>query len=171
MRPSSNNRPPLRDAPSLQPLLQSLLQTIGRRFYSHQPPEHFHRDRRMLLYALSWPAHWLQQRNLRLSASDYRQLIIQRLDAIAAHGQPALYLAYFPRYLLKCLQDHLHHHGEQLYEHIKHASYNLDLILRRLQELPPPPDQTVQTLCQLHLILRKNSRGRTAQSHCQLQLF
>lgn len=53
-------------------------------------------DQRMLLYALTWPAHWLERRGLFCSPHRYRTLIADRLDAIRAHGDHARYSAYFP---------------------------------------------------------------------------
>jgi hypothetical protein len=44
-----------------------LLEIVRRRFYAQQPPTHFHRDRRMLVYALTWPAGWLDSRGLTYS--------------------------------------------------------------------------------------------------------
>ena len=44
-----------------------LLEVVRRRFYAQQPPTHFHRDRRMLVYALTWPAGWLDSRGLTYS--------------------------------------------------------------------------------------------------------
>ena len=34
------------------------------------------------------------------------------IEAIRAHGDPACYNAYFPRYLLKCLQDWFERYGD-----------------------------------------------------------
>ena len=38
---------------------------------------------------LSWPAAWLEQRGLTCSPKRYRALIVERLAAIAAQGDPA----------------------------------------------------------------------------------
>jgi len=89
----------------------------------------FHRDRRMLLYALTWPAVWLERRGLTCPPGRYRALIAERLDAIGAHGDPACYSAYFPRYLLKCLQDWFERHGDDLYGDLKHIRNALDQVL------------------------------------------
>lgn len=56
-------------------------------------------------------------------------LIAERLQAIAAHGNPAAYGAYFPAYLLKCLQDWFDRHGDNLYGELKHIRNALDQLL------------------------------------------
>ena len=44
---------------------QPLLDQIKTQFYDHKQPEKcFYQDRRMLLYALTWPAKWLDQRKV-----------------------------------------------------------------------------------------------------------
>ena len=89
---------------------------------------------RMLLYALTWPGKWLEQRGLPITAQRYEQLLAQRLKAIAQHGNPERYQRYFPRYLLKCLQDWFAHHGDELYEELKHVRNYLHSIEALLQE-------------------------------------
>jgi hypothetical protein len=85
-------------------LLASLLADLQARFYCTQLPSVFQRDRRRLLYALSWPADWLERRGLSCTPTRYRAIVIARLDAIRAKGDPERYGAYYPNYLLKCLQ-------------------------------------------------------------------
>ena len=89
-------------------LLSELLAHVRGHFYSSKPPAVFHRERRRLLHALCWPAHWLDRRGLFCSPARYRALVIARIDNIRGHGDPACYGPYFPTYLLKCLQEFLH---------------------------------------------------------------
>ena len=85
---------------------QKLLALIQQNFYTCESSEkQFYADRRMLLYALSWPGKWLEQRGLPVTAQRYERLLAQRLKAIAQHGDRERYQRYFPAYLLKCLQD------------------------------------------------------------------
>ena len=83
----------------------------------------------MLLYALTWPAGWLEHRGLTCPAARYQKLIATRLGDIAAHGDPARFGAYFPAYLLKCFQAWFQHHGEELYDELKHIRNALDQVL------------------------------------------
>ena len=76
--------------------------------------------------ALTWPAVWLERRGLFCSPRRYRTLVEERLDAIRAHGESARYGAYFPAYLLKCLQDFFLRHGDDLYVELKHVRNALE---------------------------------------------
>ena len=131
MNSSDRSAPPA----AMQRVLEDLLETIRECFYPEAGPagrttlRRFHRDRRLLLYALTWPATWLQRRGLICPSGRYRRLIDERLAAIIAHGEPARYQGFFPRYLLKCLQDHFERHGDELYEELKHVRNALDQIL------------------------------------------
>ena len=58
------------------------------------------------------------------------------LPALCAHGDPACFNAYFPRYLLKCLQDWFEHYGDDLYGELKHIRNALDQVLAA-RALPP----------------------------------
>lgn len=109
--------------------VQQLLVAVERRFYAALPKGDFHRDRRMLVYAITWPSTWLKCRGLTCSPARYNLLIAERLEAIAAHGDPGRYGAYFPAYLLKCLQDWFQHHGDELYGELKHIRNALDQVL------------------------------------------
>ena len=70
---------------------------------------------------------------LRMHSQDYRRMLMDKLEQIHAHGDPARYRAYFPKYLLKCLQDHCHYHHETLYRELKHASYSIEEIVKNIQ--------------------------------------
>jgi len=82
---------------------EALLLAIRLRFYTTRIAD-YHRDRQRLLHAVTWPAAWLDERGLTCAPQRYQTLIEERLQVIAAHGDSALYGAYFPAYLLKCLQ-------------------------------------------------------------------
>ena len=66
---------------------EELLLAIRLRFYTHRLAD-YHRHRQRLLYALTWPATWLDARGLTCSPQRYQTLIEERLQAIAAHGTP-----------------------------------------------------------------------------------
>jgi len=105
---------------------QALLDQIKTRFYkSNVSEKRFYQDRRMLLYAVTWPATWLSRRGLPITPQAYEKLLSQRLEDIAQHGDSKRYSNYFPRYLLKSIQDWFAHHGEALYEELKHIRNQL----------------------------------------------
>lgn len=138
--------------------LDPVLRYISKRIYE-KSSESFQNDRRMLLHALTWPAAWLDSQALRMHSKDYRRMLIDKIEQIHTHGDPACYRAYFPRYLLKCLQDHCHHHHETLYRELKHASYSIEHILDHLQNSQP---EHTTVLAQAHalLLLRQKQRNK-----------
>jgi hypothetical protein len=137
------------------------------RFYTLQPVSAFRRDRRRLLAALTWPAVWLEHRGLFCSPHRYRALVVERLDAIRAHGvkcasldgDPARYGAYFPAYLLKCLQDFFDRHGDQLYGELRHLRNALDAVLGSLRfaEKSSAHSRQIEALAQAHRLLRAHA--------------
>jgi len=95
MNSSERNGPPV--PATLEQVVAELLDSIRGRFYTATDPldrtalRRFHRDRRMLLHALTWTATWLENRGLTCPPGRYRRLLDERLAAIAAHGDPAHY--------------------------------------------------------------------------------
>jgi hypothetical protein len=162
-----------RDLAKVDAAVRQLLEELRRRFYAGQPVRDFHRDRRMLLYALTWPASWLERRGLTCPAARYRALIADRLDAIAAHGDPARYGAYFPTYLLKCLQDWFDHHGEELYGELKHIRNALDRVLASASFAAKVQcdAQHVDLLAATHRLIRAEREMRQNVDARQMSLF
>lgn len=156
-----------------EPVVRPLLEEIRRRFYGGQPVRDFHRDRHMLLYALTWPATWLEHRGLTCSSVRYRMLVTGRLDDIAVHGDPARYGAYFPTYLLKCVQDWFQHHGDELYGELKHIRNALDQVLAstRLATTVRRDARHVELLASAHRLIRSERKTRLQTDTRQLSLF
>jgi len=162
--------------PAPDPLMiEGLLSAVRIDFYSTRAdPRDFHSDRRMLLYALCWPATWLDRRGLVCSPERYRSLLAGQLHRIRAYGDPACYSAYFPAYLLKCLQDYFQRHGEQLYGELKHIRNALDQVLAsarfaaRVRQDAGHLDLLVRTHRLLHA--HRTARLRKAATR-QLDLF
>lgn len=140
---------------------------------SDSPLRRFHRDRRMLLYALTWPATWLERRGLTCPPGRYHRLIEDRLAAIAAHGEPARYGAFFPRYLLKVLQDFFERHGDDLYGDLKHIRNALDQVLASARFAARVRDDARQldVLVATHRLLHVRRASRVARDPGQLDLF
>jgi len=160
--------------------VQHLLGAVQQRFYAAPSPRdraearaRFHRDRRRLLYALTWPAVWLERRGLTCSALRYHALLADRLAEIASHGDPARYGAYFPTYLLKCLQNWFQHHGDELYDELKHIRNALDQVLAsaRFAVTVQRDAQHVELLASAHRLIRTQREKRQKSDGRQLSLF
>ena len=152
---------------------EKLLAQIKQSFYACKlSDKRFYEDRRMLLYALTWPAKWLDQRGLQVSSKQYEQLITGRLKAIAQHGKPERYRHYFPGYLLKCLQDWFAHHGDELYDELKHVRNQLHSIEALLQKCTSQRAEDIVTpMAGAHAILMSGCSRKAARDTRQLKLF
>ena len=137
-------------------LLAELLAHVRGHFYSSKPPAVFHRERRRLLHALCWPAHWLDHRGLFCSPARYRTLLLARIDAIRSHGDPTCYGPYFPTYLHKCLQDFFDCHEDELHAEFRHVRNALDAVLGSLRfaEKAAVQSRQIAALASVHRLLR-----------------
>jgi len=136
--------------------LYPVLQYIKEHIYANNTAA-FHRDRRQLLRALTWPAAWLDRQALTITAEDYNKLLLKKLHQIKQHGNPIHYQSYFPKYLMKALQDHCHHHREALYQKLKHASYTIDWIAKGIEQ--PSQHQHTDTLAKAHQLISQKQRS------------
>ena len=152
---------------------EPILAHIKQHFYDpHLPPQRYYQDQRMLLYAITWPACWLDQRALRIAPRRYEDLLLQRLADIATHGDPARYQPCFPRYLLKALQDWFAWHGEDLYDELKHIRNALPDLAEILRSPPNPTAQDIVTpMARAHAVLNSHYRRKNQPQPKQLTLF
>ena len=159
--------------PQTADAVQQLLLAVERRFYAALPKGDFHRDRRMLVYAMTWPSAWLKCRGLTCSPARYNLLVAERLEAIAAHGDPGRYGAYFPAYLLKCLQDWFRHHGDELYDELKHIRNALDQVLTsaRFATNVQCDAHHVELLASAHRLIQAKRTRRVKRDTRQMSLF
>ncbi|HEX7861819.1 MAG TPA: hypothetical protein VF773_15905 [Verrucomicrobiae bacterium] len=63
-------------------------------------------------------ASWLDKRGVSLPPHQYKQILLERLNEIKVHGNTRA-IKYWPGYLKHVLQEHLKHHGEEIYEQAK----------------------------------------------------
>jgi hypothetical protein len=152
---------------------EKVLAQIQARFYPPSPPDKsFYADRRMLLYAITWPADWLEKHGLPITSQAYENLLRQRLDDIAKHGDPKRYRAYFPRYLLKAIQDWFAHHGEDLYEELKHIRNQLcDLEALLCAHPGESAENIVPPIAAAHAVLAIGCRRKKRTDTRQLNLL
>ncbi|MEM8550698.1 MAG: hypothetical protein AAGF10_07900 [Verrucomicrobiota bacterium] len=136
-----------------------LLGLLRRQFYIDVDERVYFKHRQALVHAITWPAAWLGGRGLCVPADRYRDLIVDRLLEIKKHGDWDKHQKYFPRYLLKCIQEHFRHHGDALYEEFKSLSFTVDRVLGSLtpQEREEAP---LVVLAKCHEITRPQPRKR-----------
>ena len=91
----------------------------------------------------------------------------------AQHGDPERYERYFPRYLLKCLQDWFAHHGDELYEELKHVRnqlYSIEALLS-CKHTTEEPEDIVTPMAKAHAVLISQCRHKALKDTRQLKLF
>jgi hypothetical protein len=148
--------------------LYPVLDYIRAHFYANDDAR-YQRDKTMLLYALTWPAAWLDKHALKTTPEHYRSILVAQLRQIRQHGDPGHYGRHFPGYLLKCLQQWLRHNHEQLYNQLKHASHTIDQIADDIEGMNEQNHTSV--LAQAHELLRQNYRKKhTATTSPQMTL-
>jgi len=146
--------------------------------YQNTPLRRYYEDKKMLIYAITWPATWFNERGLTPSQEKYEQLINHVLNDIVAHGDHQRYTQYFPRYLLKCIQQWFHYNGDHLYEELKHirnqlfaVDHLIDVIKQNNKDTAQLSDSNIQTMKNTHHLLKSQLHQKRKKSdHNQLQL-
>lgn len=111
-------------------IVDSLLACIGEMFYPNRKDtpgerkrwaidQHWYRQR-----VITWAARWLDSKALTLPPDRFKKLILDKLSDIKRHT--AVEVENWPRYILKCFQDHFRHNGEAIYNEAKAFRYQLD---------------------------------------------
>lgn len=170
-------------------LANSLLDCIGHMFYPDRaktPGErkrwamdkHWYRQR-----VITWAARWLDSKAVTLPPDRFKKLILDKLSDIKNHasGQsstnPSIHssIQNWPRYILKCFQDHFHHNGEAIYNEAKTFRHQLDVALDKARLTGHPSEQTIdpiRVLALAHQLNRqKPSKKPVAKPANQPNLF
>ena len=128
----------------------------------------------MLMQAICWPARYLDDRAVKISAERYTSLLTTVIRTVNAHGN--LSAVRSPgRYLLHAVQEHMRHHGEDYYDAGKRTRDALDDIMHGLKprvkgaEIHSGSDQTVPALAEAHRLLGIAKGGRRKASAPALQ--
>jgi len=154
--------------------MEALLAQVRQRFYMAAGETLFHRDRKALVYALSWPAGWMRERQLRPAQRRYRELVERSLADIALHGDQERWGKYFPRYLLKCLQDRFRYRHDELYFELKRASNALELLALSGKAQAQASQGAIDALARVHEIVapkRRSGKSNAQSDASQMELF
>lgn len=156
--------------------IQNMLEHIEKQFYQNTHPKKFHQNKRMLIYTLTWPATWLEQRALHISQQKYEHIIKHITHQIIKHGKPHTYQKYFPRYLLKCIQQYFAQNEDKLCHELRHIKNNIwkaDQIIKAIKQ-HPNTNQThshIKAMATAHCILKKQIKQKQNNDHRQLKLL
>ena len=151
-------------------VINALLGQIAREYYNSGKDKCYHAHRRGLIHAICWPATWFKQRGIHLSDARYKAIIQERLREIRIHGCADKARAYFPKYLLTCLQNHFLHRGDHIYEQYKHVRYSIEILLQKLPQLQQnkTQEEMIDVLSQAHFITKPVRRPVPRKDSSQL---
>ena len=96
-------------------LIADLMVRVRREFYSERPAKHWYQQQDTVKKALTFPASWLEERKVPMSARRYREIINLILNTIISHAKTQQ-IAYPSAYILHCVQQHMAHHGDAYYQ-------------------------------------------------------
>lgn len=152
-----------------QQLTDSFLRRIRKQFYGGRDKAFF-QERRMLLQALTWPARYLDDRAVHLTARQYQDLLNKIIGTIVREGDLPK-IKHVGAYLLHCVQEHMRHHGDEYYELGKSIREGIATVMRKLTPGPTDP-QTEPITAQLAAVHRVLATPRKrAPKSSQRELF
>jgi hypothetical protein len=144
-------------------IMDEALASIRQMFYQGADKE-FYQDLTFLRQAVTFPASWLDQRAVGLSAPRYREVFQAILAGVRRFGRTKK-VRRFSVYLLHCVQEHMHHHGEEYYDEGKRLRSTINDVLLGLKKGTSSTDSPVAVLAEVHRALRKS--GATRQKPCK----
>ena len=141
--------------------IKDLVRVIRAQLYQDRPDRDFFGERQMLIAAVTYPARWLHDRNAAITPEAYSRVVRKILDGIWQHGNlPAI--RNVPRYLLKAVQEHMKHHGDEILDKQKATAVALRKVMRGLVADRPQtaPHPVVEELATVHSLLRPQFKHR-----------
>ncbi len=153
-------------------LSEMLLGVLRDQFYRNDA-KGFYQERNLLLQAATFPAKWLDERKVRLSAARYREILAGIIRGIKRCGTKGE-IRRFSVYLLHCIQEHMRHHGEDYYDEGKRTRQAIEEVMHGLRKSAPQIDSTVPVLAEVHRVLARSKTGRrraTRTASTQLDLL
>lgn len=116
----------------------------------------------MVRRAVTYPAEWLNERRLFVSAKRYREILMTLILDIKRNATGEI--GFPPGYLLKCIQDHFRFHADEYNAEGKAAR---DAVARVLEgakvTTAAPADDFVQRLADAHRLIKKPGRAKKAK--------
>ncbi len=152
-------------------VIDTLLGQIAREYYSGPTDRRYHAHRRGLIHAICWPASWFQERSIHLSDARYKAIIQKQLREIYQHGNSSKAQAYFPKYLLTCLQNHFLHRADSIYEQYRHVRYSIEILLEKLpqRQQSKTNEEMIDVLSQAHRLTRPVRKKKPSKDCAQLK--
>lgn len=153
---SALRTPHLQDTP--EALVHRLLQFVRGQFCGDMTPGewamHSHFVRRNVIL---WPAWFIcNKRGFTLPADRYESIMRSIFQTIIRNGDTSV-VKFWPGYLMKCVQEHWHHHWEEYYQEAKSTRNQVANLLAGCKPIPAE-DRTIETLALAHQVLTSKKR-------------
>jgi hypothetical protein len=120
-------------------VLTKLVYAVKNQLYRAEQLPYFHGQLQDVRKALTWPAHWFNERALFVSAERYQEIMLGLINEIKGHGDTGT-IKYWPHYLLTCIQRHFRFNADRYNIEGKAAR---DGVARALKALKVPVDGAV----------------------------
>ena len=148
-------------------IVGDLLASIRGAFYGDLDDKQWHQEKRFLTRVVTWPASWFNRRAVTVRPERYKAIFLGIVDDIKVHGSTAG-VKFWPGYLLRCVQEHFRHHGDEYYEEGKAVRATVEKALSQVagrRQVDP-----VEALAQVSAVLAPR-RVRTRSVKKQLDLL
>jgi len=162
-------------------LVKDTLHRLRKQFYPDDE-KGFFQQRSMLVKAITTPAHWLDERGVKLPETRIRAILDEVIRGIMHYGATAE-IKFFCRYFLFAVQEHMKHQGEKYYEEGKSLRFITDTAVENLTKkqrarMADAQDATTARLADLHRLYaetavkkRAAAKAEKAAAKAQLDLF
>jgi len=140
-------------------MLNDLVRTVRSQFCPELSNDDWYPHVRFVKRLLTYGASYLNKRGVTLPPARYQAIYQHIFQGIKAHGQTAS-VTYWPGYLLRCVQSHFKHHGDEYYEEGKNMRALAERALyatQRAQEAAQTADP-VEVYAQAHAVLAAPKR-------------
>ena len=170
MIPKSTGRIPSRQYTS-QEIRDELLRFIEQKFYPGQPVA-FAKDRpRLLKWVVFEFSTWLDRREVTLPSQRFLQILRDQVLMEAVRNGNTGAIDYRPGYLRHVVQQHLAHHGDEIYEEAKSIRTLADRALWATQRIAPAAPDPVRELASAARLLKSAKRPVKRPENDQLTLL
>jgi len=141
-------------------LVKTYLRRLRTQFYPDDE-KGFFQQRSLLIRAITHPAHWLDERGVRLPERRLCQILDEIIKGIMHHGATGK-IEYFCKYFLHAVQQHMKHQGDAYYDEGKSLRFITDTAMENLtkkqrEKLGDAQDATTSRLADLNRLMRETA--------------
>lgn len=157
-------------------LIADLMKEVRTKLFAGRSDKEWFAQQELVKKALTYPAHWLEERKVPLASKRYAEIMTTIIGAAAAYGDLGK-VTYVSRYLLTCVQRHMAHHGDEYYQEGKAIRNRTSVFMATLEKNNKPAraaDRTVTVLSEVHASIavgRRKAKAKAVAKPLQPDLF